>query len=86
MGGDAGYAEFLEAVTNPAHKKHSQLRQWGGDLDAERFGFKGVKTALWSRADARGRHRKLRPNLDEQRIQALRSSRFPRPLAWAVAF
>jgi hypothetical protein len=38
VGGPPGYEEFLEAVTNPAHKEHASMIEWiGGPFDPERF-------------------------------------------------
>ena len=39
---------------------------WGGDFDPERFDGRAVNTALWWWAEARGCHRKLRPDLRDR--------------------
>jgi len=62
-GGTGGYAEFLEAISDPNHEDHGRMLEWGGDVDSERFDRRAVNTALWWWAKARGRHRKLRPDL-----------------------
>jgi hypothetical protein len=31
VGGPWGYAEFLEAVNNPRHERHAELKEWLGD-------------------------------------------------------
>lgn len=64
VGGGGGYAEFLEAIGRPSHPEHRAMVEWsGGDFDPERFDRQGVNTALWWWAKARGRHRRLRPDL-----------------------
>lgn len=32
VGGTGGYAEFLEAITDPSDEDHVQMQQWGGDF------------------------------------------------------
>lgn len=37
-GGPWGYAELLEALANPGHEEHAEMREWaGGEIDAEEF-------------------------------------------------
>jgi hypothetical protein len=37
-GGIWGYAEFLEAINDPQHPEHEEMREWvGGEFDAEAF-------------------------------------------------
>ncbi|MDF0498988.1 plasmid pRiA4b ORF-3 family protein [Bradyrhizobium yuanmingense] len=38
VGGAAGYAEYLEAIGDPTHPEHEQMRLWG----PERFDPNGV--------------------------------------------
>jgi hypothetical protein len=66
VGGTGGYAEFLEAIADPGHEEHAQMLEWGGDVDPERFDRRAVNTALWWWAKARGRHRRLRPDLADR--------------------
>src|SRR5690606_41145883 len=38
IGGIPGYAMFLEAINDPSHPEHEEMREWvGGDFDAEHF-------------------------------------------------
>jgi hypothetical protein len=38
VGGVWGYADFLEAIADPKHEAHDEMRQWvGGKFDPERF-------------------------------------------------
>ncbi|MCT0224747.1 plasmid pRiA4b ORF-3 family protein [Synechococcus sp. CS-1328] len=66
VGGSGGYGRFLEATADPSHEDHASQVEWGGDFDPERFDRKAVNTALWWWAKARGRHRKLRPDLSDR--------------------
>lgn len=64
VGGTGGYGAFLRVIAQPSHPEHRALVEWsGGDFDPERFDRRGVNTALWWWAKARGRHRRLRPEL-----------------------
>jgi len=37
-GGPWGYVEFLDALTDPEHAQHNEVREWiGGEFDAEAF-------------------------------------------------
>ena len=63
VGGTGGYEEFLEVLANPSDEDHAAMREWASDFDPERFDRQAVNTALWWWAKARGRHRKLRPDL-----------------------
>jgi hypothetical protein len=47
VGGPPGYAEFLEAVTDPAHPEHDEQVEWAGGLfDPARFDLDEVNEAL----------------------------------------
>ena len=36
MGGFSGYADFLDAIADPKHEEHSQMREWyGGQVDPD---------------------------------------------------
>jgi hypothetical protein len=38
VGGPWGYGEFLEAIANPKHERHTELLEWsGGDFDPKQF-------------------------------------------------
>jgi hypothetical protein len=37
VGGVWGYAEFLEAVADPAHEQHDEFVEWAGPFDPEHF-------------------------------------------------
>lgn len=51
VGGPWGYAEFLEAMSNPRHSEHQSYREWvGGSWDAESFRPENV---VFSRPSAR---------------------------------
>ena len=46
-GGTGGYADFLEALANPAHEEHEQYRQWAGeDFNPEAFDLAATNAAL----------------------------------------
>ena len=65
VGGTGGYESFLQTIADPAHPEHSAMLQWGQNHAPERFDRKAVNTALWWWAKARGRHRRLRPDLGD---------------------
>jgi len=47
VGGFGGYAEFLEAIRNPAHPEHLAMQEWiGGTFDPEAFDLAAVNQAL----------------------------------------
>lgn len=47
VGGVVGYAMFLDAVTDPAHPEHDEMRDWvGEDFDSERFDLDEVNGLL----------------------------------------
>jgi len=54
-GGPHGYADLLEALANPADRRHAELREWAGphfdpggfDLDAINQGLRGAGSAAW---------------------------------------
>lgn len=51
IGGLWGYAEFLEAMADPGHERHDELREWydecyGGEFDPERFSLTEVNQLL----------------------------------------
>ncbi len=46
-GGPWGYADFCEAIRNPDHPEHDELREWvGEDFDAEAFDLDQVNEEL----------------------------------------
>jgi hypothetical protein len=42
-GGVDGYAEFLEAIADPKHPDHDEMRQWSGPFDPDDFNPVKVK-------------------------------------------
>ena len=47
IGGIPGYAMFLEAINDPSHPEHEEMREWvGGDFDAEHFDIDEVNKML----------------------------------------
>ncbi|MGH8378844.1 MAG: plasmid pRiA4b ORF-3 family protein, partial [Gammaproteobacteria bacterium] len=50
-GGPPGYQDLLDALANPRHPRHRELRRWvGKSWDAERFDLEAVNRALRSRS------------------------------------
>jgi Plasmid pRiA4b ORF-3-like protein len=46
-GGPWGYGNFLEALQNPSHPEHDDMREWiGGAFDPEQFDIEAVNEAL----------------------------------------
>ena len=46
-GGIGGYADFLEAISNPKHPSHRDMREWiGGKFDPEKFSVEAVNKEL----------------------------------------
>jgi hypothetical protein len=46
-GGVGGYADFLEAMADPRHEEHEQMKDWiGGKWDAKKFAVEKVNLAL----------------------------------------
>jgi hypothetical protein len=56
-GGPYGYAELLEALSDPGHERHAELREWAGphidpeafDLDAINRDLRGAGSTAWRR-------------------------------------
>ena len=38
-GGPYGYADLRQALADPKHPEHRELREWAGDFDPQRFDF-----------------------------------------------
>ncbi|MEE9307525.1 MAG: plasmid pRiA4b ORF-3 family protein [Spirochaetia bacterium] len=54
VGGTGGYAEFLEALSDPEHPEHDRYLEWvGGAFDPEAFDPKDANRRLADRAAAR---------------------------------
>ena len=60
--GPWGYAEFLEAISDPKHERHAELTEWiGDDFDPNTFDADEAAEALaelakrWSRKPAQRR-------------------------------
>jgi hypothetical protein len=46
-GGPWGYADFVNAVQDPAHEQHEEMLEWiGGQFDPEAFGLEAVNRKL----------------------------------------
>ena len=47
VGGVSGYADFLEAMADPKHPEHREMKEWiGGKFDPEKFDLKAVNREL----------------------------------------
>jgi hypothetical protein len=47
VGGPPGYADFLEAIRNPAHEEHAEMLEWcGGAFDPAAFRPDDINTAF----------------------------------------
>ena len=47
VGGIWGYAEFLEAISDPNHENHDEMVEWvGGEFDPEKFSVDEVNKEL----------------------------------------
>jgi hypothetical protein len=47
VGGVWGYAEFLQAIADPKHESHRDMKEWiGGKFDAEKFSIEAVNKEL----------------------------------------
>jgi hypothetical protein len=46
VGGHWGYADYLEALSDPEHDRHRELLKWRGPFDAETFDLDAVNRAL----------------------------------------
>jgi hypothetical protein len=46
-GGPWAYPDFVEAVSNPGHRRHEEILEWvGGDFDPKRFDLEAVNNEL----------------------------------------
>jgi len=51
-GGPWGYGEFLEAIRNPSHPEHEEMREWAGEeFDPEAFDLDAVNEELGPRGE-----------------------------------
>jgi hypothetical protein len=47
VGGLPGYERFLDALADPAHPDHRELREWnGGPFDPEGFNHRAARRAI----------------------------------------
>jgi Plasmid pRiA4b ORF-3-like protein len=47
VGGIWGYADFLQAVSDPKHESHRDMKEWiGGKFDPEKFSVEAVNKEL----------------------------------------
>ena len=46
-GGPWGYSDFVEAISDPDHRRHEEMLEWvGGEFDPERFDLESVNKEL----------------------------------------
>ena len=46
-GGPSGYSDFVEAISNPDHRRHEEVLEWvGGEFDPESFDLESVNKKL----------------------------------------
>jgi hypothetical protein len=46
-GGSPGYAEFVDAIADPKHEQHEEMKEWvGGAWDATRFSLEHTNAGL----------------------------------------
>jgi hypothetical protein len=63
VGGPSGYQDFLEALLDPAHEEHRQLKRWaGGHFDPERFDLEVINDDLSRALRANAKRRLHQPN------------------------
>jgi len=59
IGGPYSYLEFLEAIADPAHERHAELREWwGGSFDPAEFDEAAARADVDRIAKSRSRSRK----------------------------
>lgn len=61
VGGVYGYEHYLEAIQDPDHPEHGELREWRGDFDPEAFDLEAANAAVQSISISRPRKPKQRP-------------------------
>jgi hypothetical protein len=49
IGGPWGYAEFLEAIADPAHDRHEDFMDWSGPFDPSAFDAQKATKAMRKR-------------------------------------
>lgn len=49
VGGVWGYAEFLDALSNPKHEQHAEMLEWSGPFDPEPFDLKKATKEMQTR-------------------------------------
>jgi hypothetical protein len=52
-GGILGFYEFLQAIADPTHRNHADLKAWAGDYDPNTFDALPIKYALGRIANRR---------------------------------
>lgn len=45
-GGPWGYGEILEAISDPAHRRHKEIRRWLGNFDPKEFDRAAIEIAI----------------------------------------
>jgi Plasmid pRiA4b ORF-3-like protein len=59
VGGPWGYGEFLEAIADPKHERHTELLEWcGGDFDPQQFDIDEINRRLAALAPRKTSRRK----------------------------
>jgi Plasmid pRiA4b ORF-3-like protein len=59
VGGPWGYGEFLEAIADPKHERHAELRDWSGDdFDPQQFDIDEINRRLAALAPRKSSRRK----------------------------
>jgi Plasmid pRiA4b ORF-3-like protein len=59
VGGPWGYGEFLDAIEDSKHERHTELLEWsGGDFDPQQFDVDEINRRLTSLAPRKTSRRK----------------------------
>ncbi len=58
VGGPWGYGEFLEAIADPKHERHTELTEWRSDFDPQQFDIDKLNRRLAALAPQKTTRRK----------------------------
>jgi hypothetical protein len=58
VGGPWGYGEFLEAIADPKHERHTELLEWRSDFDPQQFDIEKLNSRLAALAPRKVTRRK----------------------------
>ena len=58
VGGQWGYGEFLDAIADPKHERHTELTEWRSDFDPKQFDIDTINRRLASLAPRKTARRK----------------------------